>query len=151
MLACGIHRVDLDGFTVVHLHGNGEVVADWQGVLDRAINGMGWDLLLAEYRGYGGSTGEPLLGRMLDDVGAVIAAAGLPEKLVVMGPSVGCFFTLEAVSRFPTIAEQSEVAAGPHFQALNVGPEAAGDERPVSPAPESPLGERIAGRWGTCL
>lgn len=104
VLACGIHRVDPDGYTVVHFHGNGEVVADWQGVLDRAINRQGWDLLLAEYRGYGGSTGEPLLGRMLDDVGAVIAAAGPPEKVVVMGRSVGSFFALEAVSRFPTIA-----------------------------------------------
>lgn len=104
VLACGIHRVDPDGFTVVHFHGNGEVVADWQGVLDRAVNRIGWDLLLAEYRGYGGSTGEPLLGRMLDDVGAVIAAAGQPEKLVVMGRSVGSFFALEAVSRFPNIA-----------------------------------------------
>lgn len=104
VLACGLHRVDPDGFAVVHFHGNGEVVADWQGVLDRAINRLGWDVLLAEYRGYGGSTGTPLLGRMLDDVGAVIAAAGPPEKVVVMGRSVGSFFALEAVSRFPTIA-----------------------------------------------
>ena len=104
VLACGIHRVDPDGFTVVHFHGNGEVVADWQGVLDEAINRLGWDLLLAEYRGYGGSTGTPLLGRMIDDVAEVIAAAGPPEKLVVMGRSVGSFFALEAVSRFPTIA-----------------------------------------------
>jgi hypothetical protein len=89
VLACGIHRVDPDAFTVVHFHGNGEVVADWQGVLDRAINRMGWDLLLAEYRGYGGSTGKPLLGKMLDDVGAVIAAAGPPERLVVMAARSG--------------------------------------------------------------
>ena len=81
VLACGVHRVDPDGFTVVHFHGNGEVVADWQGVLDRAINRLGWDLLLAEYRGYGGSTGHPVLGSMLDDVAAVIEAAGPPEKL----------------------------------------------------------------------
>lgn len=104
VLACGVHRVDPDGFTVVHFHGNGEVVADWQGVLDRAINRLGWDLLLAEYRGYGGSTGHPVLGQMLDDVAAVIEASGPPEKLVVMGRSVGSFFALEAVSRFPTIA-----------------------------------------------
>ncbi|MDO5500120.1 MAG: alpha/beta fold hydrolase, partial [Propionibacteriaceae bacterium] len=103
-LACGVHRVDPAGCTVVFFHGNGEVVADWQGDLDAMVNEMGWDLFLAEYRGYGGSTGEPLLGRLLDDVGAVIAAAGPPEKLVVMGRSVGSFFALEAVRRFPTIA-----------------------------------------------
>ncbi len=103
-LACGVHRVDPEGFTVVHFHGNGEVVADWEGLWDRVINGLGWDLLLAEYRGYGGSTGEPLLGLMLDDVAAVIEAAGPPEKVVVMGRSVGSFFALEAVKRFPSIA-----------------------------------------------
>lgn len=103
-LSCGIHRVDPEGYTVVHFHGNGETVADNQGFLDRAINAMGWDLLLAEYRGYGGSTGRPLLGWMLDDVPAIIEAAGPPEKLVVMGRSVGSFFALEAVSKFPDIA-----------------------------------------------
>ncbi len=104
VLECGVHRVDPEGFVLVHFHGNAEVVADWQGVLDRVVNAMGWDLLLAEYRGYGGSTGKPLLGQMLDDVAAVIEAAGSPEKVVVMGRSVGSFFALEAVSRFPQIA-----------------------------------------------
>lgn len=103
-LACGIHRVDATGHTVVFFHGNGEVVADWQGVLDIFLNGVGWDALLAEYRGYGGSTGEPTLGRMLDDVPAIIEATGPPEKVVVMGRSVGSFFALEAVRRFPSIA-----------------------------------------------
>ena len=103
-MACAAHRVDPAGFTVVHFHGNGEVVADWQGLWDRVINALGWDLLLAEYRGYGGSTGEPLLGLMLDDVAAIIEAAGPPEKVVVMGRSVGSFFALEAVKQFPSIA-----------------------------------------------
>lgn len=103
-LACGVHRVDPDGFTLVYFHGNGEVVADWQGTWDRAVNAWGWDLFLAEYRGYGGSDGVPLLGRMLDDVAAVIEAAGPAEKLVVMGRSVGSLFALEAVHRHPGIA-----------------------------------------------
>jgi pimeloyl-ACP methyl ester carboxylesterase len=65
---------------------------------------MGWDLLLAEYRGYGGSTGAPLLGRMLGDVEAVMRAAGAPERVVVFGRSVGSLFALEAVARFPGVA-----------------------------------------------
>jgi len=105
ILACGVHRVEgSGGWTLVSFHGNGEVVADWQGTLDRVVNGLGWDLFLAEYRGYGGSTGTPLLGRMLDDVGAVVEAAGDPAKVVVMGRSVGSLFALEAVRRFPSIA-----------------------------------------------
>ena len=102
-LACAMHPGSGDR-TVVFFHGNGESAGDWQGVLDPLFNQLGWGLFLAEYRGYGGSTGEPELGRMLDDVPAIIEAAGSPESIVVMGRSVGSIFALEAVSRFPQIA-----------------------------------------------
>ncbi len=106
-LACALHRADPGGRvgpTVVHFHGNGEVVADWQDGFPEVIGRMGWDLLLAEYRGYGASTGQPRLGRMLDDVEAVMRAAGPPERLVVFGRSVGSLFALEAVARFRSVA-----------------------------------------------
>jgi len=104
VLACALHRADPEGHTVVHFHGNGEVVADWQEGFPQALGRMGWDLLLAEFRGYGGSTGEPLLGRMLDDVESVLRVAGPPGKLVVFGRSVGSLFALEAVARRPGVA-----------------------------------------------
>jgi len=103
-LACALHRVAPDGRVVVHFHGNGEVVADWQDGFPEVIGRLGWDLLLAEYRGYGASTGQPQLGRMLHDVGAVLRAAGPPEQVVVFGRSVGSIFALEAVARFPGVA-----------------------------------------------
>jgi pimeloyl-ACP methyl ester carboxylesterase len=103
-LACALHRFDPAGHVVVHFHGNGEVVADWQDGFPEVIGRLGWDLLLAEYRGYGGSSGEAQLGRMLDDVGAVLRAAGAPEQVVVFGRSVGSLFALEAVARFPGVA-----------------------------------------------
>lgn len=155
-LACGVHRVDPEGFTVVFFHGNGETVADWQGVLDKIVNGMGWDLFLAEYRGYGGSTGEPLLGRMLEDVGAVIAAAGPPEKLVVMGRSVGSFFALEAVRQFPAIAGlvlESAIADPMERVLLRVTPQELGGSRADVVALEKRLDHRakIAGYHGPTL
>ena len=104
VLACALHRSDPDGHTVVHFHGNGEVVSDWQDGLEAFLGSLGWDLLLAEYRGYGASTGEPRLGRMLADVGPVLEAAGPPGKVVVFGRSVGSLFALEAVARFPDVA-----------------------------------------------
>ena len=103
-LACALHRSDPEGKVLVHFHGNGEVVADWQDGFPEVIARMGWDLLLAEYRGYGASTGEPALGRMLDDVAAVLRAAGPPERVVVFGRSVGSLFALEAVARCPAVA-----------------------------------------------
>jgi pimeloyl-ACP methyl ester carboxylesterase len=104
LLACALHRADPEGHTVVHFHGNGEVAADWQEGFEEAVLGMGWDLLLAEYRGYGGSTGEPRLGRMLDDVEPILRAAGPPERVVVFGRSVGSLFALEAAARVPGLA-----------------------------------------------
>jgi pimeloyl-ACP methyl ester carboxylesterase len=105
-LACALHRVeDPDALTIVHFHGNGEVVADWLEGFPERIAALGCNLLLAEYRGYGLSTGEPRLGRMLDDVEAIVRAAGAPpEKLVLFGRSVGSIFAIEGVSRFPTVA-----------------------------------------------
>lgn len=103
-LACALHRADPEGHVLLHFHGNGEVVADWQDGFPEVVARMGWDLLLAEYRGYGASTGEPLLGQMLDDVAAVLRAAGPPGKVVVLGRSVGSLFALEAVARAPEVA-----------------------------------------------
>jgi pimeloyl-ACP methyl ester carboxylesterase len=103
-LACALHRGAVAGPTVVHFHGNGEVAADWEQGFPGFLRGLGWDLLLAEYRGYGGSSGAPLLGKLLDDVAPIMAAAGPPGRVVVFGRSVGSLFALEAVARFPGVA-----------------------------------------------
>lgn len=104
-LACSFHPPLPGALTVVHFHGNGEIAADWLDVLPQRLARIGMGLLLAEYRGYGASTGEPLLGRMLDDVGPLMRAAGVPpSRMVVFGRSVGSIFALEAVARFPEVA-----------------------------------------------
>jgi pimeloyl-ACP methyl ester carboxylesterase len=105
-LACSFHQLDGADLTVVHFHGNGEVVRDWieEGLPERFAR-LGASTLLAEYRGYGLSTGEPALGRMLDDVEAVIRAADQPpERLILFGRSVGSIFAIHGVHRFPGVA-----------------------------------------------
>lgn len=104
-LACYYHEVDPQAKTLVHFHGNGEIVDDWLDGFVEAITHMGCNCFLAEYRGYGSSTGEPLLGRMLGDVEATIVALQLPtEQLIIFGRSVGAIFALEAVRLFPQVA-----------------------------------------------
>jgi pimeloyl-ACP methyl ester carboxylesterase len=105
-LACDYNQVDGADLTVVHFHGNGEVVRDWlEEGFPLRFAALGCSLLLAEYRGYGMSSGEPALGRMLDDVERVIAAADLPpERLVLFGRSVGSIFAIHAAARFPEVA-----------------------------------------------
>lgn len=104
-LACSYRQVDPQARTLVHFHGNGEIVDDWLDGFVEAIVQTGLNCFLVEYRGYGRSTGEPQLGKMLEDVEAIIAALQLPpEQLIVFGRSVGAIFALEAVRLFPDVA-----------------------------------------------
>ncbi len=72
-------------------HGNGEVVADYDGA---GVNfaSAGLDLVVVDYRGYGASTGEPTLRNTLADAPRVLeqVRARIGGKpLVVMGRSLG--------------------------------------------------------------
>jgi len=90
--------------TLLHFHGNGEIVDDYLPDFPARIDDMGLNTFLSEYRGYGGSTGTPLLGKMLSDVDAIVEAAGGPENLIVFGRSIGSIYAIEAAHRYPTIA-----------------------------------------------
>ncbi len=104
-LRCFEHRPHADAPTLVHYHGNGEIVADYVHDFADAVTKLGVNLLLVEYRGYGGSSGRPELGRMLDDVGVVRRACGLtPEETFVYGRSVGAIFAVEWAAQEPEIA-----------------------------------------------
>jgi pimeloyl-ACP methyl ester carboxylesterase len=104
-LACAYERPCAEGRTVIFFHGNGELVADYQPWLARTLGKRGLNLLLAEYRGYGGSTGTPCLGGMLDDVDAILHAAEVPAaRVVAFGRSLGSIYALELAARHPDIA-----------------------------------------------
>ena len=104
-LACAYERPYAPGRTVIFFHGNGEIVADYQPWLGRTLAKRGLNLLLAEYRGYGGSTGTPCLGAMLDDVDAILRAAEVPAaRVVAFGRSLGSVYALELAARHPDIA-----------------------------------------------
>jgi pimeloyl-ACP methyl ester carboxylesterase len=104
-LACFYNKQGSDALTIVHFHGNGEVVADYLDWFPKLIRQMGCNPFLAEYRGYGGSTGLPLLGSMLDDVLSIITAVNQPQnKIILFGRSVGSLFAIKAAEQFPDIA-----------------------------------------------
>jgi hypothetical protein len=52
-------------------------VADYVGEFEERIAALGANLLLADYRGYGLSSGTPELAAMLDDVALLVEAAGV--------------------------------------------------------------------------
>lgn len=103
-LACHVHQVDPAALTLVHFHGNGEIVDDYLGGFVERIGRLGCNSFLVGYRGYGRSQGLPQLGRMLDDVAPVVRAAGEPRRLIFFGRSVGSIFAIEAAARFPEAA-----------------------------------------------
>ncbi len=104
-LFCQYHRPHEHGPTVIFFHGNGEVVADYPPAFQEAFADLGVNLLMAEYRGYGGSQGRPALISMFDDLPSLIGAAGVPpERIVLFGRSLGSYYATHGVSLFPTIA-----------------------------------------------
>ena len=104
-LACSYHEIDPAAKTLIHFHGNGEIVDDWQGDFVRLIQQMGCNVFLAELRGYGQSSGEPQLGKMLADVVPTVQALQRPaSELIFFGRSVGSIFAIEAAAQFPAAA-----------------------------------------------
>ncbi len=103
-LRCHTHRPHPGAPTVLFFHGNGEVVADYVPWFPEVLAHLGVNSFLAEYRGYGGSSGTPSLGSMLDDVDALVrAAAATPSEIIVFGRSIGSLFALETARRHPSV------------------------------------------------
>ena len=104
-LGCHYRHISDDLPTIIHFHGNGETVADYLGDFEDRITGLGANLLLAEYRGYGMSDGEPGLAAMLDDVRLVTEASGVPpEKIIFFGRSLGSLYAVHGVFLYPQAA-----------------------------------------------
>lgn len=104
-LGCRYRHVSDEMPTIIHFHGNGETVADYAGEFENRIAGIGANLLLAEFRGYGMSSGEPGLVSMLDDVRLVTEATGAsPEKIIFFGRSLGSLYAVHGASLYPQAA-----------------------------------------------
>jgi len=104
-LGCWYGRWFPEGLTVVHFHGNGETVGDYLDGFAGRMESLGVNLLLAEYRGYGMSDGEPRLAAMLEDIPAIVAASGVdPGRLIFFGRSLGSLYAAHAASLYPMAA-----------------------------------------------
>ena len=104
-LGCHYLRVSDKFPTIIHFHGNGESVQDYLGDFEQRIAGLGANLLLAEYRGYGMSSGAPALTAMLEDVRLIVEAIAIPpEKIIFFGRSLGSLYALHGASLYPQAA-----------------------------------------------
>lgn len=104
-LGCRYRRIDTDAPTIIHFHGNGETTADYVGEFEERIIALGANLLLADYRGYGMSTGTPALAAMLADVELTVRAVGVdPARIIFFGRSLGSLYAVHGAGLFPQAA-----------------------------------------------
>ena len=104
-LACYRLEKDPRAKTIVFFHGNGETVSDFVPEFAPRVSALGYNCFLAEYRGYGMSTGEPGFPELLEDVKAVLdVVCARPERVVLYGRSLGSLAAIHGICLFPNIA-----------------------------------------------
>ncbi len=86
---------------LLYFHGNGEVVSDYDGIAPM-YNEKDLNLLVADYRGYGASSGNPTFKDMVSDARAIFdyvtaeeSEIGGGQNWYVMGRSLGSISALE--------------------------------------------------------
>ncbi len=106
-LGCRFYGSDPEAANILYFHGNGETVGDYDYVAPLYL-AAGLNLMVATYRGYGWSTGEPSVSALLDDCSAVFerfqrfcAEHDLGGDCFVMGRSLGSASSIELAYRFP--------------------------------------------------
>ncbi len=103
-VAARYHPADPSFPTVLHFHGNGEIVADYDDIAP-VFNAAGASLVSVDYRGYGLSTGTPSVRGLIEDAPVVLdylveylGERGHTGPLVVMGRSLGSAPAIELAS-----------------------------------------------------
>lgn len=103
---------------VLYFHGNGEVVADYDGIA-HLFQELDLNLFVAEYRGYGGSTGAPSFTTLFTDAEAIFRyvadmarSADRPRSIFVMGRSLGSVPALALAYAHPDVIRGLIIESG---------------------------------------
>jgi len=106
-ITCRFYVHDRAAANILYFHGNGEVVADHDYLAPVYAN-YGINLFVADYRGYGASTGSPNFSNMVKDAHPIFEAflgvlrdGGYSGKVFVMGRSLGSVSAIELASSYP--------------------------------------------------
>jgi uncharacterized protein len=107
LISCRAYPGHRDNPWLLFFHGNGEVVGDYDGIAP-LYHRVGLNLCVADYRGYGASTGKPGFDALVKDAHAIFKAAGealqaggYRPELWVMGRSLGSISALELAFHYP--------------------------------------------------
>lgn len=106
-LGCRFFLENIAAPTILYFHGNGETVCDYNYIAP-FYRRFGLNLMMATYRGYGGSTGTPTVSTMLSDCHVVYekfekfsSEMKLEGPLFVMGRSIGSAAAIELCQHQP--------------------------------------------------
>jgi uncharacterized protein len=93
-------------FSLLFFHGNGEIVSDYDNLAEH-FNALGAELIVADFRGYGRSSGFPTLRNSLEDSHIIFdqlkSTDKFKEKVCVMGRSLGSAPTIELCVKRPDV------------------------------------------------
>ncbi len=106
-LVCRFYPASRGIATILYFHGNGETAGDYDFV-SSLYTALGINLFVADYRGYGLSSGEPTISHILQDshpiyerLREVLQEGGYAEAIFVMGRSLGSAPAIELAFRSP--------------------------------------------------
>jgi len=106
-LHCRFHCYDTALPSLLFFHGNGELVMDYDSIAP-CFGSAGANLFIADYRGYGMSTGSPTFSTMLADAHHVLETFSRAVReqcpgtgLYLMGRSMGSHPAAELAARHP--------------------------------------------------
>ena len=92
--------------SILFFHGNGEVACDYD-YFAPLYNELGINLFVADYRGYGSSSGTPTFSNTIADAhgifrgfGDMLRAGGYSGEVFVMGRSLGSVSAIELASHY---------------------------------------------------
>lgn len=136
-VAASFHFADEGAPVILFFHGNGEIVSDYDD-LGGLFNAKGLNFFVADYRGYGRSTGTPSVTSMMEDchkifdfIRTYMADKTLTGPLTVMGRSLGSASAIElcstrAIDFHSLIIESGFAWAEPLLEKLGIDPQQIG-------------------------
>ena len=104
-IVCRFYPASRGIATILYFHGNGETAGDYD-LVSSFYTSLGINLFVADYRGYGLSSGEPTITNILQDshpiydrLKEVLRQGGYSEAIFVMGRSLGSAPAIELAFR----------------------------------------------------
>ncbi len=106
VIGCRFFRAGIEAPVILFFHGNGEIVQDYDDTGPLYV-GQGLNFLVADYRGYGWSSGRPSATSLIGD-GRIIygealkwlARNGYTGKIFIMGRSLGSACAIDLAAQY---------------------------------------------------